>query len=254
MRLRILFPILALVLSTLACNLPSNAPVTETPTLVLSATPTLSLPTATPTLTQAPSTAPPTTAPTSTPSVPVVSPKEVNVNCRLGPGTAWTPISALTVGQTAQIVGRSSDGTWWNITDPLNQGRRCWVSGSVVNTGGNLSGIPAVESPTAAVTSVTVGVDPRTISVPGCAGTIVPLEITGTIETNGPTQVTWRFETQQGGALPNQTTTFETFGEREFSIEYTPTTIAAGSFWVRLIVTAPNNMQAETSYSIECPA
>ena len=31
-----------------------------------------------------------------------------------------------------------------------------------------------------------------------------PVEITGTIETNGPTEVRWRFETQQGGAMPNQ--------------------------------------------------
>ena len=252
MKPRILFPALVLALATLACNLPSNVPVTETPTLEL-VTPsaTQPLPTNTATITPpATNTSPPPA--TNTPSVPIVFARDVNVNCRLGPGTAWVAISALTVGQTAQIVGRSADGTWWAVTDPLNSGRRCWVSASVVSTGGNLSGIPVVESPTASVTNVTVSVDPRTITVPGCLGPILPVEINGTIETNGPTEVRWRFETQQGGAMPNQTTVFDTFGEREFSVEYTPT-LTAGTYWVRLIVLNPNNIQTETTYRIECP-
>ena len=85
-----------------------------------------------------------------------------------------------------------------------------------------------------------------------CVGPILPIEITGTIETNGPTEVRWRFETQQGGAMPNQSSTFDTFGDREFTVEYTPT-LTAGTYWVRLIVTGPNNIQAETTYRIECP-
>ncbi|HJS20451.1 MAG TPA: hypothetical protein VJ785_17005 [Anaerolineales bacterium] len=252
MKLQVLFPILALILSMLACNLPSNAPVTETPTLSLStSTATLSLPTSAPTQTPLPTnTSPP--PPTSTPSVPVAFPRDVNVNCRLGPGTAWVAISALTVGQNAQITGKNSDGSWWSITDPLNSGRNCWVSAGVVGTGGNLAAIPVVGLPTASVTNVTVSVDPRTISAPGCLGPILPLEINGTIETNGPTEVRWRFETQQGGAMPNQTTTFDAFGEREFSVDYTPP-ITAGTYWVRLIVSGPNNIQAETSYTITCP-
>lgn len=253
MKPRTLFPALVLVLAMLACNLPSNAPVTETPTptLDLSPTATLSLATATATETQPPTnTAPPPA--TSTPSVPIAFPRDVNVNCRLGPGTAWVTISALLVGQTSQIAGRNSDGSWWNITDPQNSGRRCWVSGSVVNTGGNLTGIPVVESPAASVTNTAVRVDPRTISAPGCLGPILPIEIEGTIETNGPTTVTWRFETQQGGAMTTQTTQFDTFGEREFSVDYTPP-VSAGTYWVRLIVTSPTNIQAETSYTITCP-
>lgn len=251
MKLRTLYPAFVLVLAMLACNLPSNVPVTETPTLELSPSATQPLPSETPSLTPSPTDTPPATL-TSTPSVPIAFPRDVNVNCRLGPGTAWVAISALTVGQTSQITGRSADGSWWNITDPLSPARRCWVSASVVSTGGNLSGIPVVESPTASVTNVTVRVDPRTISAPGCLGPILPLEIEGTIETNGPTEVRYRFETQQGGAMPNQTTQFDTFGSRQFSVEYTPP-VAAGTYWVRLIVISPNNIQAETTYTITCP-
>jgi hypothetical protein len=251
MKSQFLFPALALVLAMLACNFPSNVAVTETPTIQLSPSATQPPPTDTPTQTPLPTNTPPATL-TSTPSVPVAFPKEVAVNCRFGPGTAWVAISALTVGQTSQITGKTSDGSWWNIIDPLNSGRRCWVSATVVNTAGNLAGIPVVEIPSASVTNVTVSVDPRTISAPGCLGPILPIEINGTIETNGPTGVKWRFETQQGGSMPNQTTQFETFGSKEFSVDYTPT-VLAGTFWVRLIVTSPNSIQAETTYKIECP-
>lgn len=252
MKSRTLFPVLMLVLAMLACNYPSNVPVTETPTLGLLASPTIALSTNTPlpTLTSLPTNTalPPLT---STPTVPVAFPRDANVNCRLGPGTAWVAISALIVGQSSQITGKSSDGSWWNIVDPQNSGRRCWVSSTVVNTSGNLAAIPVVESPTASVTNVTIDVDPKTISVPGCIGPIPASDIEGTIETNGPTTVTWRFETQLGGSMGNQSTVFDTFGTKEFTAEYTPP-LTAGTYWIRLIVTGPNNIQAEVTYRVQC--
>jgi hypothetical protein len=253
MRTPLLFAALALILATLACNLPSNVPVTEMPTLSLPFTPTatLLLPTVLPTFTSPPTnTVPP--PPTNTPTVPIVSPNGINVNCRLGPGTGWVPLSALVVGQTAQVTGRSTDGTWWLVNDPLNPGRGCWVAASVVVTGGNLSGIGVVQSPTATVTNVTINTDPSVVSVPGCTGSNPTIKINGTIETNGPTEVKWRFETQQGGAMPNQVTAFDTFGEQKFSVEFTPT-IAVGTYSVKLVVLSPNSTQAEGSYRIECP-
>ena len=252
MKLRTLLPVFMLVLSMLACNLPSNVPATETPTVQASASPTITLPTNTPLPTQ---TLPPTNTPpatlTSTPTIPVAFPRDVNVNCRLGPGTAWVPLSALLVGQSSQITGKTGDGAWWNIVDPQNSSRRCWVSASVVNTAGNIASIPIAEAPQASVTRVTVDVDPKTISVGGCIGPILPSEITGTIETNGPTVVKWHFETQLGGNLGNESTNFDGFGTREFDENYTPP-LTAGTYWIRLIVTEPNAMQAEVTYRVEC--
>jgi hypothetical protein len=252
MNARTLFPALVLVLAMLACNLPSNAAVTETPTLqILPSATTQPLATDLPTQTPLPSNTPPP-APTSTSTIPIVFPKEVNVNCRLGPGTAWIVTSALIVGQSSQITGKNSDGSWWNIVDPQNTSKRCWVSSSVVNAGGNLSAIPIVESPEASVTTATVNVDPKSISVAGCTGPILPVKIKGTIETDGPTTVKWRFETQLGGAMTDQSTNFDAFGSKDVSADYTPP-VSAGTYWVRLVVTSPNDLQAETSYSITCP-
>lgn len=251
MKSRGIFVVLVLALVLSACNLPSNAPVTETPTVEVTPTPTLFLTTETATQTAIPSaTSPPTASPT--PSVPVAFPRDVAVNCRLGPGTGWIVLSGLSVGATSQITGVSSDRGWWQIIDPLNSSRRCWVAASVTNTAGNVSNIPVVEAPQASVTNVSVDVDPRSLSVAGCLGPILPLEISGTIETNGPTTVRWHFETQLDGAMPNQTTQFDTFGEETFGVDYTPT-LTAGTYWIRLIVTEPNEAQSEVSYTITCP-
>jgi hypothetical protein len=122
----------------------------------------------------------------------------------------------------------------------------------VTSTAGNVAGIPVAEAPKATVTNVTVDVDPESLSVAGCLGPILPLKITGTIETNGPVDVQWRFETQQSGTILTKTTTFDAFGEETVSTEYTPT-LLAGNYWVRLVVTSPNETQAEVKYTIACP-
>jgi hypothetical protein len=158
----------------------------------------------------------------------------------------------LNPGASAQIVGRTADNGWWYIVDPFNSARRCWVASSVTNTAGNLAGIAVTGAPSAEVTDVTIEVEPDEISVAGCVGPIQPIEIGGTIETNGPTTVKWHFETQQGGAMSTQDTEFDAFGEESFSVDYTPP-LTEGTYWVRLIVTSPNSMQAEAKYEIECP-
>jgi hypothetical protein len=126
------------------------------------------------------------------------------------------------------------------------------VAASVTNTAGNLASIPVVAAPDATVTDVNIDVEPDTISAAACPGAATPIEIGGEIETNGPVEVTWHFETEQGGAMTTQTTEFETFGTQDFSVDFTPT-LAEGDYWVRLIVTSPNNMQAEAEYTIDCP-
>jgi hypothetical protein len=252
MKSRSLLFTLILIMTMNACNLPSTLP-TETPT-VTAITPSVTQQpsaTAAPSQTAPPSNTPPPTA-TFTPSVPVAFPRDVAVNCRLGPGTGWIVLSGLSLGASSQITGKSSDGGWWQIIDPLNSARRCWVASSVTNTAGNITSIPVAEAPKATVTDVTVNVDPKSISVAGCIGPILPLKLSGTIETDGSTSVQWHFETQQGGAMPTQTTQFDAFGEKSVSADFTPT-LTAGSYWVRLIITNPNNVQAEVNYTITCP-
>jgi len=164
----------------------------------------------------------------------------------------WVVLSGLSVGTSSQIAGKSGDGGWWYIVDPFNSGRKCWVASSVTTTAGNTAGVPIVEAPKAEVTKVTVDVNPNSLSVAGCVGPILPLKITGTIETNGPTSVKWHFETQQDGVMSNQTTSFDAFGPKDVSADYTPI-LTAGTYWIRLLVTEPNAVQAEVKYTLLCP-
>ena len=101
------------------------------------------------------------------------------------------------------------------------------------------------------MTNVTVAVDPKELNVGGCIGPIPPSKVEGTIEVNGPVTVEWHFDTQQLGALPNQSTVFDAAGSKSFSADFTPL-LSAGTYWVRMVVTSPNGIQGETSYKINC--
>ncbi len=247
------FLLFSLVLSLIvsSCNLPSNAP--ATPTLAFTNTPALPTDTPQPTNTPLPTDTPLPTL-TFTPSVPTVTTRDQPVNCRFGPGQAWVVISALNLGQSSQIVGKNNEANWWYIQDPLNPGRNCWVAGSVTNASGNLANVPIVQTPSASVTSVSLSLDPKVIDlVLLCIGIIPPVKFAGTIETNGPTDVKWYFETQQGGAQSTKETEFDAFGKKDLSGEYTHVApVVAGDYWVRLVVTSPNSLFAEAKYKIDC--
>jgi hypothetical protein len=184
--------------------------------------------------------------------VPIAWPADKGVNCRFGPGTEWLVIGALLVGQNATIQGKNGDASWWYVSTPNDPGRPCWVAASVTNVAGNLGSLPVVPEPNASVTDVGVSVEPDTRSVAGCVGPVQAISIKGEIETNGPATVKWHFETQQGGSMASQTTEFTTADVKEVSADYTPL-VVAGTYWVRLIVTGPNNDSAEAKYKIECP-
>lgn len=246
---------LVFVIALASCNLPTNAPTGDdgnvpppAPTAVNSPIP----PTATPipSATPPPTDTPPPTL-TSTPTIPIAWPKDVGVNCRYGPSVDWLVVGALLVEQTAEITGKNAAGTWWYVKTPNAPGNPCWVSGSVTNTAGNLANLPIIPTPDATVTKVTLK-KPDNIHVGGCVGPILPMELKGSIEVNGPVQVKWHFETEQGGALPDKTLNFDSVGEKSVSDNsYTPP-LVAGDYWVKLVVTSPNGKVAEKSYKITC--
>jgi uncharacterized protein YraI len=119
---------------------------TETGVLTPPVVPTLVQDTSTPTFLP-PSPSPTWTVATSTPTAAMVTPKTEKVNCRFGPGTSYPVISELRVGVIVPILGSNADHSWWQIDDPLGSGSLCWVSDAVVNTSGDLSGVPVITAP-----------------------------------------------------------------------------------------------------------
>lgn len=128
----------------LAANTPTpTVPPTATSTRVLqTATPEGGPPDSTPTPAGSGSGEPaPTSAPPS--GGPSVTAGDSNVNVRSGPGVNFPRIGALAQGDSAPVIGRNADGSWWKITISNGEG---WVADSVV-TAANTGGVPVAEAP-----------------------------------------------------------------------------------------------------------
>lgn len=250
MNKRTLITSLFLLLSILSCNLPASPPATQVPvnTEPVTVTPERTL---IPTLTSVPTETPlPTLTPT--PTIPIAWPLDKGVNCRYGPSTNWISISSLLVGQTAEIQGRNKDSSWWYVTTVNDPGKPCWVASSVTVTAGNLANLQVVDPPIASVTDVSLKLEPKEITLPGCIGPMPSITFKGGITVNGPAKVEWHFETEQGGALPYHNIEFEKADTKTVEENFTPSP-PAGSYWVKLIITKPNEKKVEIKYKITCP-
>jgi len=239
----------------LACNFPSVT-VNGVDPLAAGASPT------SPSASALPATVAP--VPLSTSTIPLASPNGQPLNCRSGPGTGWSVIVILNPGQTAEIVGKTPDGSWWYVKNPFLQGNFCWISAAYTNTSGNLGGVPlaaippTVVLPTAVpaavvVTDVSVSVSPNKIGVPGCMGPIQPSTISATITTNGAIKLQYHFETDQNGSLPSHGVKFLGAGSRNVSDSFTPP-LTAGTYQVQLFIDGMNlkGMDAVATYKITC--
>lgn len=115
---------------------------TPTPQPTATATP---QPTATPsplpTLTFTPL---PTLTPTQTP-VPVPEMLALLVvNVRAGPGVHYPAIGQLLLGDTARVVGRNTEGTWWQIIYPPDSDSTGWVAGLLIQINEEALRVPVV--------------------------------------------------------------------------------------------------------------
>jgi hypothetical protein len=140
--------LICLLFFTASCNLPGGQ-VTQTPDLALTITAqALLLQTGTPVLTPQETGTPQFTSTpqhTGTPSVPTVTVSQ-NTNCRTGPGVQYDLISALQIGQSAEIVGKNTATNYWIIKTPGGSGT-CWLWGQYATVSGNIAALPEVAIP-----------------------------------------------------------------------------------------------------------
>lgn len=100
---------------------------TETPTLVVQASPTPELPTDTP-----------------TPDVPMAV-VQSNMNVRGGPGTNYPVIGSAKLGDNSRILGRNNDNSWVLVEYPSTEGKG-WVYGNLLQISGDLSSMPLAQA------------------------------------------------------------------------------------------------------------
>lgn len=86
--------------------------------------------------------------PTDTPSPednrPLVTANSGAVNLRSGPGTNYDRVGTLTGGSSAEIVGRTADSSWWQIS---TTGGLAWIAASVTTSSNTSNSIPIVDAP-----------------------------------------------------------------------------------------------------------
>lgn len=83
--------------------------------------------------------------PTSISNDPIVT-ANVDANVRSGDSTAYPVVGSLPVGFQAAILGISTSGSGWYYIE-LDNGRRGFISPTIVTVAGNLANIPRIDPP-----------------------------------------------------------------------------------------------------------
>jgi hypothetical protein len=171
------------------------------------------------------------------------------VNCRFGPGIAYAVTGALIAGRQAEVIGKSIDATWWYVRNPSDPSTNCWLSADFVLVTGNVDSLPVVGPPEIGVTNIRVQVDPVSMNV-GCAAFPQTVGVTAQITTNGPTIITWRWETSAGEISAEETLLFESEGTKE--VQRLLSVWSANDYWVNLHVLKPNDRFGGANFKVTC--
>jgi len=191
----------------------------------------------------------PTAIPTATSRVILASPRDQPVNCRFGPDISYSVVGALIVGRQAEVIGKRIDETWWYVRNPSDPSNNCWLSADFVSIVGNVEALPVVSPPEIGVTNIQVQVDPVSMNV-GCAAFPQTVGVTSQITVNGPTIITWRWETSAADVFEDETLLFESEGTKE--VRTILTVWSANDYWVDVHVLIPNDRSGGANFKVTC--
>ncbi len=229
---------------------PKGQTVTTTETqFIRTANPTVQPATPTSTETPLPSKTP---SPTDTPDLSPATMRSIagDLICHFGPGIRYGVGGSLLDGVSVLISGRSGPGDWYQFELPNYPGKYCWVAQKDVATMGDLLQLEVVDAPLSFVTNVSVILDPPTLEPVTC---VFPLtfNVTFTIETIGPTFVTFQRSRSGGDNPPPETVEFSEAGGKMF--EDSLKADSAGEHWFKVTVTSPNSMIGQAIGQVICP-
>jgi uncharacterized protein YraI len=71
----------------------------------------------------------------------------VNANVRKGPSTAFDVVGNLLQTQSAPVVGKIADGSWWNITFAAGPAGKAWIAASTVTASCLPATVAIIEPP-----------------------------------------------------------------------------------------------------------
>lgn len=186
---------------------------------------------------------------TSTPSVTLASPREQPVNCRVGPDISYAIIGALLVGNQAEVIGKNIDITWLYVRNPSDPSNNCWLSVDFISVEGNVDLLPVVGPPEIMVTGIQVSVEPAAVNV-ACDAFPQNVVINAKISTNGPSVVTWFWESSVGKTSPQKQILFEA-GDSKTVQDYYQVD-SAGDYSIQVHTILPNPMSGEATFKVSC--
>lgn len=243
--------VFALCILLTACNLRTQTTVTplSTPTVV-SPTATFFTPTVIPIETLL-ARATPTfeLIASATPRLVLASPLNQPVNCRYGPSTAYSVMGGLDIGRQAEIVGKNIDVTWWVVKNPNDPSTYCWLSADLIDTIGNVDALPVVVAPLAQVSNIQVNVEPPSLNV-GCSSFPQYVTVTAAITTNGPSTVTWRWETSEGEMFDKEPLLYLEGNSQPVLLYYRVN--AAKDYWFQVHILSPNDTTGRAIFKATC--
>jgi hypothetical protein len=186
---------------------------------------------------------------TSTPSVTLASPREQPVNCRVGPDISYTVIGALLIGNQAEVIGKNPDITWLYVRNPSDPSTNCWLSVDFIDVDGPVDLLPVIGPPEIMVTGINVSVDPAAMNV-ACDSFPQNVVISAQIITNGPTIVTWYWESNVGKTSQQKQVLFEA-GDSKTVQDYYQVD-HAGDYSIQVKTLIPNMVIGEANFKAIC--
>ena len=249
-RIIILVLLISIVLSS--CTLPGAVPSIDTPSP--QPTPNIPItgvttPTYVPIETLVDVAQLPTMTVTSTPSVILAAPRDQPVNCRFGPDISDTIVGALIVGRQAEVIGKNIDVTWVYVRNPSDPSNNCWLSVEFIKLNGETAFLPVVGPPEIVVTDIQVSVDPSAMNV-ACDAFPQSVIISAEITTNGPSVVTWFWESSVGVRSDQKQLLFEAGGTKLAQDFYQVD--RAGDYSIRVGSIVPNLRTGEATFKAIC--
>jgi hypothetical protein len=190
-----------------------------------------------------------TPVPTSTPRIALASPISQPVNCRYGPSTAYAVVGGLDIGRQAEIVGKNIDVTWWYVRNPSDPSTFCWLAADLIDAVGQVETLPVVPVPPARVTNIELRVDPPSLNV-SCTAFPQYVTINTDIFANGPTTVTWQWETSEGEVISASPLLYLETGSQGGFIYYRIN--AAKDYWVQVHILSPNDITGRVTFKATC--
>lgn len=241
------------ILSILACNMPSTAEVSAAATAFAQTqtaqaqVPASAAPGDTATG-PSPTTAPPTETAPPTACSPLVT-ANLNANVRAGDSTDYDIIGFLAAAQTAPLMGRNGADTWWYIAYGGGHG---WIAKSVV-TASCLPAtvavvvpppLPPTLTPTTVVEEFAVTHITYSFSEADYGGHDDCPMVTAHITTNGPGDVTYVWKRSDNASAPTQSLHFGSAGTKDVSQNWALGHTWEGTeFWLGIYIDEPNHQQ-----------